>query len=195
MSRLPAGRATRSSVKHVRRMYRLLGEECFGWEYSKDWHSLARKVATLLKEPAPAKPKRSRGHRPRVAAPERSNHKKERTATSSPKPPRRRLAKKRQRETIEVNRELQMAFDAVTRGRQIVFVTGGAGTGKSTFIRELRARFPRSSQSFLRPPGSRRSTPEGRPFTRSANSRSVPSHRKTSGRNATPHSSRGSIWW
>jgi ATP-dependent exoDNAse (exonuclease V), alpha subunit - helicase superfamily I member len=88
-----------------------------------------------------------------VAAPERSNHKKERTASSSPKQPPRRLAKKRQRETIEVNRELQTAFDAVTRGRQIVFVTGGAGTGKSTFIRELRARFPEKQSIVLAPTG------------------------------------------
>lgn len=67
--------------------------------------------------------------------------------------PRRRLAKKRAPEPIEINRELQSAFDAVGRGKQIVFVTGGAGTGKSTFIRELRARFPEKPLIVLAPTG------------------------------------------
>jgi hypothetical protein len=154
--RLPDDRGSRPRVKHVRRMYRLLAESCTEWEYAKDWTNLARKVAVLLHEPIPPKPKRSKGHRPKNIAAERPHRKdriKPKTQWREAEKPPRRLAKKRARETIEVNRELQMAFDAVARGRQILFVTGGAGTGKSTFIRELRARFPEKQSVVLAPTG------------------------------------------
>ena len=156
MHRLPEDRESRARVKHVRRMYRLLAESCTEWEYAKDWLSLARKIAALLHEPAPSKPKRSKGHRPKSIPADRAPRK-ERGGQKSRRrdfePPPRRLAKKRPRETIEINRELQVAFDAVARGRQILFVTGGAGTGKSTFIRELRARFPEKQSVVMAPTG------------------------------------------
>jgi ATP-dependent DNA helicase PIF1 len=156
MDRLPGERGSRQRVKHVRRMYRVLAESCIEWEYWKDWHALSIKVAALVKEPVPENPTRSPGHQPQLGPPDRAS-KKERAARKSPwmdsAKTERRLAKPRKRETIEVNRELQMAFDAVTRGRQIVFVTGGAGTGKSTFIHELRARFPEKQSVVLAPTG------------------------------------------
>lgn len=156
MARLPGDRGQRQRVKHVRRMYKVLAESCIEWSYWKDWHALSKKVAALLEEPVPASPKRSPGHQPRQGPPDRSARK-ERGPRRSPwmdaAKPERRLAKKSKRETIEVNRELQMAFDAVKGGRQILFVTGGAGTGKSTFIRELRARFPEKQSVVLAPTG------------------------------------------
>ncbi|MEA2238990.1 MAG: ATP-dependent helicase [Thermoanaerobaculia bacterium] len=155
MDRLPGDRASRQRVKHVRRMYKVLAESCSEWDYWKDWHALSKKVAALVGEATPQSPKRSPGHQPRLGPPERPR--KEGQARKSPwmdaAKPERRLAKPRKRETIEVNPELQMAFDAVTKGRQIVFVTGGAGTGKSTFIRELRARFPEKQSVVLAPTG------------------------------------------
>src|SRR5205823_14783524 len=68
------------------------------------------------------------------------------------RPARRRLPKPKP-QAIEINAQLQAAFDAVATGRQIIFVTGGAGTGKSTFIRELRARFPEKQCIVLAPTG------------------------------------------
>jgi hypothetical protein len=158
--RLPADHGLRQPVKHVRRMYKVLAESCIEWAYWKDWHALSKKIASLIHEPAPLKPTRSPGHQPRQGPPERTARKdrKERPPRKSPwmdavVKPARRLAKKAKRETIEVNRELQIAFDAVKSGRQILFVTGGAGTGKSTFIRELRARFPEKQSVVLAPTG------------------------------------------
>ena len=156
MDRLPADRSARQRVKHVRRMYHVLAESCIEWSYWKDWHALSKKVAALIEEPVPAAPKRSPGHKPRSGPPERPA-KKDRTARKTAwkdhGKPVRRLVKARPRETIEVNQELERAFDAVAKGRPIVFVTGGAGTGKSTFIRELRARFPEKQSVVLAPTG------------------------------------------
>lgn len=153
MARLPRNRAARDRVKHLRKVYRLLAEDGWQWEFRNAWHQLATKIAKLLKEPAPGKPTRSAGRRARVAERDRDG-----SARRSPWPagetaPPRRLAKKRAAEPIEINAELQAAFDAVTRGKQIVFVTGGAGTGKSTFIRELRSRFPDKQSIVLAPTG------------------------------------------
>ena len=157
--RLPADHARRQRVKHVRQMYKLLAESCIEWSFWQDWHALSKKIAKLVHEAVPPTPKRSPGHRPRSLPPDRATRKerKERAPRRSPWPdagkPERRLAKKSKRETIEVNSELQIAFDAVKSGRQILFVTGGAGTGKSTFIRELRARFPEKQSVVLAPTG------------------------------------------
>lgn len=52
-----------------------------------------------------------------------------------------------------MNPQLEAAFNAVAAGKPIIFVTGGAGTGKSTFIRELRARFPERQSVVLAPTG------------------------------------------
>src|SRR5258707_2963956 len=159
MARLPADRGLKQSVKHVRRMYKALAESCVEWAYWKDWHALSKKIASLLHEPAPLKPKRSPGHQPRpgpldrTARKDRANRPPRRSPWPDVVRPERRLAKKSKRETIEVNRELQIAFDAVKSGRQILFVTGGPGTGKSTFIRELPERFPEKQSVVLAPTG------------------------------------------
>jgi len=158
LARLRTSRKTREPVKHVRKMYRILDEQGPDWEFHREWHALAVKVAKLLGEPEPAKP-----HSPGIARTRtpwrRSGRDREppdgqpaRRKTARESPPRRRRSTP-QRETIEINARLQAAFDAVAAGRQILFVTGGAGTGKSTFIREVRARLAEKRSIVLAPTG------------------------------------------
>ena len=155
MPRLRAGGKVRERVKHVRRLYNMLDALGCNWELRDDWHRLAVKVAKLLKEPVPESPSKPSGH-PRKRTPRRRRSSEPFTppkASPWPAPTKRKLAKKPVRHPIEINAQLQAAFDAVGAGRQIVFVTGGAGTGKSTFIRELRARFPEKQSIVLAPTG------------------------------------------
>ncbi|HVT43429.1 MAG TPA: DEAD/DEAH box helicase [Thermoanaerobaculia bacterium] len=155
MERLPRSRAKRDRVGHLRRLYRILDEQGCDWELRREWHALAIKLAKLLGEPEPASPsppssKAARPRKPPTASPNRFQSSK----WSGPaRKRRRRLAAKPEREPIEINPRLQSAFDAVAAGRQILFVTGGAGTGKSTFIRELRARHPEKRSVVLAPTG------------------------------------------
>jgi ATP-dependent DNA helicase PIF1 len=163
MARLPSGMVNRKRSKHARKLYRILDEEGGQWELREPWHVLAVKVARLLNETAPEKATEASAE-PRVRSPWRSPEppppKKAKRAEKPPpiergrveRPTRRRLAKPKP-QPIEINEQLQAAFDAVAAGRQIIFVTGGAGTGKSTFIRELRARFPEKQSVVLAPTG------------------------------------------
>jgi hypothetical protein len=163
MARLPSGMVNRKRSRHVRKLYRLLDEQGCQWELREPWFELALKVAKLLDEPAPEKPTESspeaRARTP-WRSPERPASRKVKRAEKRPpaegrreeRPERRRLPKPKP-QPIEVNAQLQAAFDAVAAGRQIIFVTGGAGTGKSTFIRELRARFPEKQSIVLAPTG------------------------------------------
>lgn len=146
MRRLPKKQAVRDRVKHVRRLYAMLDAKGCDWAYRNDWHSLAVKVAKLIKEPAPEEPS--------PPSPEAAKRKPTQPAQVPRKQKQKReLAKKPARETVEINPQLQAAFDAVGAGRPILFVTGGAGTGKSTFIRELRERFPEKQSVVLAPTG------------------------------------------
>jgi hypothetical protein len=148
MHRLPKKAAVRDRVQHVRRLYARLDTMGVDSAFRNDWHALAVKVAKLIKEPAPEEP-----GAPSLAA------KKRKATQPAPAPykkkekQKRELARKSKREVIEVNAQLQAAFDAVGAGRPILFVTGGAGTGKSTFIRELRERFPQKQSVVLAPTG------------------------------------------
>jgi hypothetical protein len=153
MDRLPAGRKTRERAKHVRSLYRMLDPLGCNWEHRDDWHRLAVKVAKVLKEPAPESPSKQSGRSRKRKPPRRPSPPPPVKASPWPEPSKRRLAKKPALHPIEINAQLQAAFDAVGSGRQIVFVTGGAGTGKSTFIRELRARFPEKQSVVLAPTG------------------------------------------
>ncbi|HEV7488169.1 MAG TPA: DEAD/DEAH box helicase [Thermoanaerobaculia bacterium] len=162
MARLPSGIVNRKRAKHVRKLYRILDEEGCDWNIREPWYALALKVARLLNETAPEKPTEHLPE-PRTRTPWRPSEpapKKPKRAEKPPpverrrdeRPTRRRLAKAKP-QPIEINAQLQAAFDAVAAGRQIIFVTGGAGTGKSTFIRELRARFPEKQSVVLAPTG------------------------------------------
>lgn len=148
MRRLPK-RRSHDRVRHVRRLYALLDAKGSDWTFRRDWHALAVKVAKLVKERPPEEPEspgsKTKARTRQIAPPPE----KPRRAVK----PRRELAKKPKRETIEINPQLQAAFDAVGAGRPILFVTGGAGTGKSTFIRELRERFPDKQSVVLAPTG------------------------------------------
>jgi ATP-dependent DNA helicase PIF1 len=164
MARLPSGMANRKRSKHARKLYRLLDGKGCEWELREPWYALALKVARLLSETPPAQPQEASSE-PRVRTPwrppEPSPPKKAKKKRTEPppverrrdeRPARRRLAKPKP-QPIEINAQLQSAFDAVAAGRQIIFVTGGAGTGKSTFIRELRPRFPEKQSIVLAPTG------------------------------------------
>jgi hypothetical protein len=162
MARLPSGIVNRKRAKHVRKLYRILDQQGCQWELRVSWHALAVKVARLLDDPAPEQPS-AVSPEPRARTPWRSPEpppRKPKRAEKAPpierrrgeRPARRRLAKPVP-QPIEINAQLQAAFDAVGAGRQIIFVTGGAGTGKSTFIRELRARFPDKQSVVLAPTG------------------------------------------
>lgn len=154
MERLPRDRA-RDRVRHVRRLYGILDEQGPDWDFRHEWHGLAVKVAKVLKEPAPPTVD-ARPTAPSARVPRRPSDRGETALQKRPKrwrPRSREMAKRPAREPIEMNAQLQAAFDAVAAGRQIVFVTGGAGTGKSTFIRELRERFPDKESVVLAPTG------------------------------------------
>lgn len=153
MTRLTASKGT----AHLRRLYASLDSVGVDWEFRTDWHKLACKVARKAGKPEPefpSKPKRGARRSRKLptpvpaAGPRWRRLEGKRTEVA----PRRRLARARP-PAIEVNPQLQTAFDAVSSGRPIVFVTGGAGTGKSTFIRELQARFPEKSSVVLAPTG------------------------------------------
>jgi len=146
MLRLPRGKSRKDRTAHVRKLYALLDEQGCDWFFRNDWHALSVKVAKLLKETPPEKPTRP----PKNA---KTRDRQIESEWPAPKRARRRLAKKPAREPIEINAQLQSAFDAVSSGKQILFVTGGAGTGKSTFIHELRARFPEKQSIVLAPTG------------------------------------------
>lgn len=111
-------------VAHAKKMYALLDDVGADRAFRHEWHKLAKKIAKLTKEPAPDPPTNEIVR-----------------------------AKKPKRAPVEINAQLQAAFDAVERGKQIIFVTGGAGTGKSTFIRELQARFETKNIVVLAPTG------------------------------------------
>jgi ATP-dependent DNA helicase PIF1 len=165
MARLPSGIVNRKRAKHARKLYRLLDEKGCEWELREPWYALALKVARLLNETPPEKPDEASIER-RVRTPWRSaqpspakKEKKKRAEQPSPverrrdeRPARRRVPKPKP-QPIEINAQLQSAFDAIASGRQIIFVSVGAGTGKSTFIRELRARFPEKQSVVLAPTG------------------------------------------
>src|SRR5258706_14392956 len=153
MNRLPRGRKASERVKHARTLYGMLDPLGCNWELRDDWYRLAVKVARVLKESAPEEPSRPSGRPRKRKPPPRPSAPPRVKASPWPAPSKRRLAKKPVRHPIEINAQLQAAFDAVGAGRQIVFVTGGAGTGKSTFIRELRARFPEKQSIVLAPTG------------------------------------------
>lgn len=146
MDRLPPSRETRDRVRHMRRLYRTLDSRGVDWSLRADWHALAVKIARLLNEEAPAMPSQAsaKGRRRRLRTPSES---------VTPARQRRPRAKRPERAPLEISPKLQAAFDAVESRRPIVFVTGGAGTGKSTFIRELRERFAARQSVVLAPTG------------------------------------------
>lgn len=161
LERLSSVPMRRESRRHLRRMHRILLQSEHPERFPDDWKKLARKVAERLGEepprmPAFDKPKRRRPPLGQTMRPARVRDG-DRPPQFQPswKPPRvpRRRAAHPPRETLQMNAQLQAAFAAVEKRKPIVFVTGGAGTGKSTFIRELRARFHDRNSVVLAPTG------------------------------------------
>lgn len=150
--RLRKRRVARERRGHVERLYRILTNAGDEERNAKDWFALAKKIAALLKEPIPEMPAIAKlaRKRPRPAADPAAVATRHRAY--APRSARRR-ATRPPREPLQMNPQLEAAFAAVARAKPIVFVTGGAGTGKSTFIRELRERFPEKKSVVLAPTG------------------------------------------
>ncbi|MGZ8867471.1 MAG: ATP-dependent DNA helicase [Thermoanaerobaculia bacterium] len=150
MHRLPSSRPARDRIKHIRRLYLALDSMGLDWSLRADWHALAVKIAAVMNEAAPPEPSRPSAkvrERRRWVSSEKAAPSKRSRRSSRPR------AKQAERTPLEMSPKLQAAFDAVESRRPIVFVTGGAGTGKSTFIRELRARLPARQSIVLAPTG------------------------------------------
>jgi ATP-dependent DNA helicase PIF1 len=142
-------------VGHVERLYVRLRPVGARWDLRSEWHRLAKKLARLLNCPPPDKATtRSAESEGLEPAPRKKRRRGEDwVGEGEARPRRRRLATKTPPPVIQMNAQLQAAFDAVTSGKPIVFVTGGAGTGKSTFIRELRHRLQDKNSIVLAPTG------------------------------------------
>lgn len=140
--------------RHVEKVYRLLDRAGNEEPFAKDWLALAEKVAKLLGEDPPEVegPLKFVRRRPRSSSAKIDIQKSGRRVPLT-RAKKRRLAKSPPREPFRSNAELDAAFGAVAAGKPIVFVTGGAGTGKSTFIRELRGRFREKQSIVLAPTG------------------------------------------
>ncbi len=145
-------RVEKERREHVERLYLILTRAGDEERNAKDWFALAKKIAALLKEPVPEMPAIAKLARrsPRPAAdPTPARHRQRKGHAPSVK----RRATRPPREPLQMNAQLESAFEAVARRKPIVFVTGGAGTEKSTFIRELRERFPERKCVVLAPTG------------------------------------------
>lgn len=127
--------------RHLLSMHGILLRSDHPERFPREWKKLAAKVAERLGQEPPAVAKFDKSKRPRrVPSPSAATRPRRRAV----RPPRLRL---------EMNPQLEAAFAAIEKRKPIVFVTGGAGTGKSTFIRELRERFPRRNSVVLAPTG------------------------------------------
>jgi hypothetical protein len=159
--RLRKQKLPRERRNHVRRLCRILIDaDC--WDAVR-WEEVAQKIAAHLEESPPELPSGTPSRlgmdaaeraaiRPVLPALPKPSRSSKRAPKREPRTGRRR-ATRPAREPIQMNEELEAAFRAVDIGKQIIFVTGGAGTGKSTFIRELRERFPERDQVVLAPTG------------------------------------------
>ncbi len=141
--------------RHLRRMHGILLQSDHPERFPDDWKKLAKKVAERLGEEPPVltafdKPKRPRARPADEDGP--SDSKRVRGKWKFERQPRRRAVRP-PRQTLEMNPQLEAAFAAIEKRKPIVFVTGGAGTGKSTFIREVRERFPQRNSIVLAPTG------------------------------------------
>lgn len=147
LPRLDKKKVPRDRRRHLYRMYETLDAAGDERELVRDWLALAEKIAKQLNEPQPSLDEgvavlENRAPRERPAPKAKFSYRQKKR--------RARIPEKRE---IVMTPELQRAFDAVDNGKPIVFVTGGAGTGKSTFIRELAVRFPKKKMVVLAPTG------------------------------------------
>lgn len=126
--------------RHVENLFEILtssGEASI--EHWSDWQKLAKKVATLLHEPAPPPPPKEEMRALKQAKKKlRALEKKRKSPVRRgrervPAPARKRKAVPAV--TLDVSDDFRAALDAIVGGAPIIFVTGRAGTGKSTLIR------------------------------------------------------------
>jgi len=138
---LDSGEVNPDRVGHVRRLHSTLSKNGAQPSHWKDWHALACKCAELIGQPAPpipdvkvshSSPKVPRGREESVRGEGRLRGRK---GGAKKKAKRAKMPKGGQ---YEISPPFRQALEAIAAGTQVLFVTGRAGTGKSTFIRILR---------------------------------------------------------
>lgn len=132
-------------VRHLNRLHKTLMEHGPNAEHVKDWHALARKCADFIGQPRPALPEVARSRTRGKAGPARRIG-----LRVSKKKPR---ASRPKGQQYEISGPFREALDAIANGEPLLFVTGRAGTGKSTFIQMLRAELPKKNIVVLAPTG------------------------------------------
>lgn len=143
----------RDRVGHLRRLHTTLSKNGAQPSHWKDWHSLASKCAALAGRPAPAAPE-VRVSQPSVPVPsEREPRGDVRRKVKKSKKKRSRRAKEAKPPRYEISPPFRQALDAIAAGAPLLFVTGRAGTGKSTFIRILRDEMREKNVVVVAPTG------------------------------------------
>lgn len=150
-------------LEHVRTMYSILasrGEA--STDHWVDWHKLAVKCAALLGETPPEAPSPAMLHEARKAR-KRALKAAVRPEAAKKKPSRRGAAAVVKRGAVpkrvaavqhfEVGDEFRAGLAAIRGGAPLVFVTGRAGTGKSTFIRYVQRELAEQNIIVLAPTG------------------------------------------
>jgi len=155
---LEATRLHRTRVAHLARMHSTLTSSgAARAEHWKEWDKVARKCAKILGQPAPDSSDLERlppsptlsvpSKRPIKAKPIRWGRHERRVRKPS------RRAKVPPPERYEISPPFREALDAIAGGKELLFVTGRAGTGKSTFIQMLRHELPKKNIVVLAPTG------------------------------------------
>ncbi len=153
---LDSSRYDRDRVGHLRRLHLTLSKNGAQPSHWKDWHALACKCAELIGQPAPPTPDVKVSHssskvpRERTKAVREEGRFRGRKGGAKKKAKRARVPKAA---AYEISPPFRQALDAIAEGTQVLFVTGRAGTGKSTFIRILRDEFPEKNIVVVAPTG------------------------------------------
>ncbi|HXI11094.1 MAG TPA: AAA family ATPase [Thermoanaerobaculia bacterium] len=158
LQKLEAARLHRTRVAHLARMHSTLTSSgAARAEHWKEWDKIARKCARILGQPAPDSSDLEElppdttltvpSKRPIKSKPTRWG----RHERATRKPSRR--AQLPPAERYEISPPFREALDAIAGGKELLFVTGRAGTGKSTFIQMLRNELPKKNIVVLAPTG------------------------------------------
>lgn len=146
-----------SRRRHVENLFEILaGDGEASIEHWSDWQKLAKKIATLLGEPAPPPPPKEEMRALKAAKKKTRGLQRKKKAAPSKRErevPARRKRKQVTRTPLEINDDFRAALDAVAGGAPLVFVTGRAGTGKSTLIRYLVGELSSKNIAVVAPTG------------------------------------------
>ena len=145
LQELDADRFDRDRVGHVRRLHTTLSKNGAQPSHWKDWHALATKCAEIIGLAAPPAPDVMEVAASRATARERSQATRGENRFRGKKSGGKKSAKRAKvpaAARYEIGPRFREALDAIAVGAPVLFVTGRAGTGKSTFIRILRDELP-----------------------------------------------------